>query len=166
MRLLLVTVVLLLAGCGGEDATSTAVDPGPVDLVELGPGSGCGDAFFWATTPDDRVAVTVTLDVRDRSTTEETTLSYDVGDPAVTVKVLRGEKLSTTFCTDVLTGDPIQRETDASTGHAEVRLDPGRPDMMGCGTTSGSLTLSGLTGDGLSFADVTVDSDMIGCYAG
>jgi hypothetical protein len=38
--------------------------------------------------------------------------------------------------------------------------------MTGCGGTSGSVTLSGLTGDGLSFADVAVSSDMIGCYAG
>jgi hypothetical protein len=158
-------LVFLLAACGTE-GTSTATDPDPVDLVRLGPGGGCGDAFFWAATADDSIAVTVMLDARERSTSEPLRASYDVTSPDVTVKVLRGERLSSTFCTDVLIGHPVTSVTAASAGTAEVRLDPGTPDMTGCGSTSGSLVVSGLTGDGLSFADFTVASTTIGCYAG
>jgi hypothetical protein len=161
----LLPVVFLVAACG-SDGAATAVDPDPVDLVELGPGGACGDAFFWAATADDSIAVTVMMDARERSTTKPFRASYDVGDPELTVHVLRGERLSSTFCTDILEGDPVKSETAASGGSAEVRMDPGTPDMLGCGKTSGSLTVSGLTGDGLSFDTFTVDSDMIGCYAG
>jgi hypothetical protein len=168
LRGLLPLVVLLagsLAACG-SDGNTTAVDPDPVDLVELGPGGACGDAFFWAATADDTVAVTVMVDERERSTTEPFRAAYDVGDPDLTVMVLRGEGLSSTFCTDIPIGGPVTSETAASAGSAEVRLDPGTPDMMGCGRTSGSVTVTGLTGDGLTFDTFTVDSTMIGCYAG
>jgi hypothetical protein len=169
IRSVLPGVVLLAAGfltACGDDAGTAVDEPEPESLVTLAPGNGCGDVYFWAATADDTVAVTVTVDQRERSTTEPTLASYDVGDAGLEVKVLRGEKLSTTFCTDILMGHPVKSETDASAGHVEVRLDPGTPDMLGCGKTHGSVTVTGLTGDGLSFDDFTVDSDMIGCYAG
>jgi hypothetical protein len=161
----LLPLVFLLAACG-SDPVATAVDPDPVDLVELGPGGACGDAFFWAATADDSIAVTVMVDARERSTREPFRASYDVSAPELTVKVLRGERLSSTFCTDILVGDPVESETAASAGTAEVRLDPGTPDMTGCGKTGGSLVVSGLADGGLSFASFTVESGTIGCYAG
>jgi hypothetical protein len=161
----LVSLLFLLVACG-SDGTTKAVDPEPVDLVRLGPGGACGDVFFWATTADDKVAVTVMIDAPERSTTEPLEASYDVGDPAMTVTVLRGDRLSSTFCTDVLIGDPVDSQAPASAGTADVRLDPGTPDMLGCGSTAGSVTVSGLEGDDLSFAAFRVDSEAIGCYAG
>jgi hypothetical protein len=152
-----------LTSCG--DDTATAVDPDP-EAVVLSPGEGCGDAFFWATSADDSLAVTVMVDQRKRSTNQPTTASYDLGDAALTVTVLRGDDLSSTFCTDILVGDPIESEVPATAGHVEVELDRQVADFGACGKTHGSVRVTGLTGDGLSFADFIVKSASIGCYAG
>ena len=132
----------------------------------LGPGDGCGDAFFWATNADDTIAVTVTVEQRERVATEPTTASYDVGDPGLTVTVLRGQDLSSTFCTDLLVGDPVDSR----------RLRPPPATSRSCSSRGtrlrrlrqhhGTATVTALEGDGLSFADVTVESAHIGCYAG
>ena len=153
---------VVLAACGDDDAT--AVDPD--EKVALSPGEGCGDAFFWAVNADDTIAVAVTVDQRERSETQPTTASYDVGDDGMTVTVRRGHDLSETFCTDLIVNDPIDSEKPATAGHVVVELDPLQRDFQGCGSTNGSAMLSGLEGDGLSFADVNVESTNIGCYAG
>jgi hypothetical protein len=167
MRRSLVAVLIgasvCLAAC--SDDPGTAIDPGD-DVEVLSPGEGCGDAFFWATNPDDTIAFAVMVDQRDRSQTEPTSASYDVGDEGLTVTVLRGHDLSGTFCTDVIVNDPIDSEDPATAGHVAVELDPLEPDFQGCGSTTGTATITGLEGDGVSFADVTVESANIGCYAG
>jgi hypothetical protein len=155
----------LLSACGDDSgAAPTAVEPD--DEVVLGDGDGCGDAFFWATNADDTIAVTVFVDERARSSQAPTTVSFDVGDAGLTAQVLRGEELSATFCTDLLVGDPIDSETDATAGHVEITLDPQALDGATCGDFGGTATITGLEGDGLSFADVTVETENIGCYAG
>ena len=163
LAVVLLCSTTFLTACGDDEPT--AVDRGD-DIVVLEPGDGCGDAFFWATNADDTVAVTVAVNERARSSQEPTTVSYDVGDPDLTARVLRGDELSSTFCTDVLVGDPVASETDASAGHVEIVLDPQALDDTMCGEFSGTATLTGLAGHGLTFADVTITSEQIGCYAG
>ena len=151
-----------LSACG--DDTPAAVDP--EDQVVLTAGDGCGDAFFWATNADDTIAVTVMVNERARSSQEPTTVSYDVGNAELTARVLRGQDLSSTFCTDILVGEPVASETDAYAGHVEIVLEPQALDEGSCGQASGTATLTGMAGDRLTFADVTIESADIGCYAG
>jgi len=106
------------------------------------------------------------VEQRERSSTEKTTASYDVGDEGLEVTVLRGRELSQTFCTDLLVGDPVKSETPATAGRVEVELDPLATDFRACGSTHGSVSVSGVEGDRLSFANFTVESANIGCYAG
>jgi hypothetical protein len=154
---------VVLTGCGGAD-TATAVHPD--HEVALSPGEGCGDAFFWAVNPADTIAVAVTVEQRDRSQTDPTRAAYDVGDDGLTVTIVRGHDLAASFCTDLIVNDPIDSETPATAGQVGIELDPLQPDFQGCGTTHGTATLSGVEGDGVRFADVTIESANIGCYAG
>jgi hypothetical protein len=149
-----------LSGCGGGVPVDANGD------VVLPTGDGCGDAFFWAANAEDTVAVSISVEQRERSESEPTTASYDVGDAGLEVTVLRGDDLSDSFCTDLLVGDPVKSEEPASAGHVEIRLDPQTANLQGCGTTQGSATVTDLEGDGLSFGDFTVESASIGCYAG
>jgi hypothetical protein len=160
-----VGLLAALAGCGGATSTATDGPDGP-DLVELAPGDGCGDAFFWATNADDTVAVSVGVDQHDRTTSGQTTASYDVGDPGLDVKVLRGDHLSGTFCTDMMVGEPVRSVTPASAGHVAVLLDPQVDGFGACGKTQGTVTVSDLVGDGLTFAPFSISTRNIGCYAG
>ncbi len=176
-------VALLVAvGCGSETATSTGTAPPSTDPagspsteptstaatdVELTQGGACADAFFWASTPSGDVAVTVTVEARDRSTTEPTTIPLSLPQPDATVEVLRGQGMSINFCNDVL--DPSAEPTEtlgAVAGEGQILLDPNAGPSEGEPVT-GTLSLDGLEAeDGTTFAPIGVTSDSIGFYAG
>jgi hypothetical protein len=128
----------------------------------------CGEAFFWAESDSRDVAVTVVVNARSRSANSSTTISIAIPDPTVTVEILRGHDLSENFCTDVLFNSsvPVSKEAAAS-GTGEITLDAALPDGKACGSTNGTLRLSGVVGnDGTTFAPIEFTSSMIGCYAG
>jgi hypothetical protein len=63
---------------------------------------------------------------------------------------------------------PWERQ-GAVAGEGTIRLDPALPgpDLMGCGSVSRELELTGLEAeDGTTFAPIRVRSDSIGCYSG
>lgn len=147
--------------CGEDQASSP---------LELTAGDACGDAYFWATTDSGDVAVTVSIEARDRSPVEATTLEFVVPDAAVAVEVLEGENLARNFCTDVLdaASEPRGRQ-EAVAGEGTITLNPvtAGPDSFSCGSVWGELELTGLGAeDGTTFAPIRVTSDSIGCYAG
>ena len=135
----------------------------PTAKVALTRSGACGDAFFWAVTGTGELAVTVSVEARDRSTDGPTTLRFELPDDRVSVAVLRGSKLARNLCTDDLDTGAQPESTGAPTaGNVTITLDP----STGCGTTDGSLRVDGLTGDGIAFAPIAVTSDSIGCFSG
>lgn len=138
-----------------------------VALTESG---ACGEAFFWAATPAGDVAVTVTVEADRRSSTERTTIPISLSDPAVIVEVLRGRQMTMNFCTDVISTDAQPTSTMAATaGEGEIVLDAAPPEgeYTACGSTRGSLRLTGLDAeDGTTFAPITLASETVGCYSG
>lgn len=100
---------------------------------------------------------------------ETTTIPISLPDPAVTVEVLRGEKLATNFCTDEINTafEPATKQP-ATGGEGEVLLEPSTTsDPLSCGGAVGTLRLAGLVAeDGTTFAPVEVSSRSIGCKAG
>jgi hypothetical protein len=132
-------------------------------------GGACGEAYFWATTETGDLAVTVSVDARDRSHEAPTTIDVAVPDAAVEVEILRGHDLARNFCTDVIdaASEPEDRQP-AQAGRGQITLDPA-PDDLGasCGDLGGELRLDGVIAeDGTTFAPITVTSDAIGCYSG
>jgi hypothetical protein len=163
MRRAVVPILLALGAvaCGSDHAPP----PAPVELTDS---AACGDAYFWVGTPAGDVAVAVTVEARDRSATEGTTIAFSVPDPDVTVSVLRGQDMARNVCTDVIDGasEPTS-SVDAVAGEGEIVLGPVDPDGYDSCGTRGTLRLTGLEApDGTAFAPVEVTSDEIGCYAG
>ena len=158
-----------LAACGDDDtasttAPSTTTEPEEPTLVELTQSGACGDAYFWAATETGNRAVTVTVEARDRSDTEPTTIPVDLDD----VQILSGDHLDRNFCTDVLFTESEPQETLAATdGEGEIVLDPPLTAADNPCGANGTLTLDGLVAeDRTAFAPIEVSSDEIGCYAG
>ena len=163
----LAAVLALTPACSSSGSDAAPPPAEPVRLTESG---GCGNAFLWATTPEGDVAVTVTVEARDRSATEPTTIAIDLPDPDVTVKVLRGTDLASNFCTDLpRTGSHPTDTQDATAGTGSLVLDP-TPDPGGstsCGRASGHVRLRGVVAsEGTRFAPIDARSDQIGCYSG
>lgn len=159
-RLCVVALVGLVA-CGEDQASSP---------LELTAGEACGDAYFWATIESGDVAVTVTIEARDRSRVVATTREFVVPDATVEVQLLEGKNLGRNFCTDLpdAASEPQSRHK-AIAGEGTITLDPApqSPDPFSCGMVSGELELTGLKAeDGTMFAPIRVTSDSIGCYAG
>ena len=159
-----------LVGCQGENSSSVEPVGSVSSGVPLPNGDACGDAYFWAASESDDVAVTLFLDERERSRDEVTTVVFALPDPNIEVAVLHGHDLSKNFCTDVLvaTSEPSGRQM-ATAGEGKVTLDPRPNDRDGaaCGTITGELELSGLIAeDGTTFVPFEVTSDSIGCYSG
>lgn len=159
--LLCVVAAAGLVGCGQDETGST---------LELPKGDACGDAYFWAVTESGDVAVTVTVEAKDRSHLDATTLEFVLPDAGVEVEVLEGENLGRNFCTDLPdpASDPRSRQV-AAAGEGKLTLDPapGGPNAFTCGTVTGELELNGLVAkDGTTFAPIRITSDSIGCYAG
>lgn len=146
----------LIAACG-NDRTSNAA---PVRLTR---GDACGEAFFWAAMPDGDLAVTVSVDARNRAGDAPTTIDASLPDPRLIVKVIGGENLPRNFCTDVLDQSAEPQSSQGVTGGtAEIVLAP--PEDCG---VDGTLRLKGVVAeDGTTFEPVTVRTASIGCYAG
>lgn len=137
--------------------------------IELTAGDGCGDASFWgmARTDSGEIAVSVSIEARDRSTVDPTTWDFVVPDAGVTVEILQGQYLETYFCNDVRVGSEPARQ-GAVAGAGTITLDP-RPEVPAarCGSVSGELELTGLVAaDGTAFAPIRITTDSIGCYSG
>lgn len=176
MRRAVVPILLVLGvlACGADDepASSGSTTPSsstpssaPVSLTD---GAACGDAYFWVGTPAGDVAVAVTVEARDRSATDDTTIAFSVPDPEVAVTVLRGQDMARNVCTDVIDGASEPTSSAAAVaGEGEIVLGPVDPDgYESCGTR-GTLRLTGLEApDGTTFAPIEVTSDEIGCYSG
>lgn len=175
LRIGLVVVLVVLAGCsgGGSSDGGSDVAPTPEAPVELTQGDGCGEAFFWAASADGRTAVVVSVRANLRSEEEPTTIPVDVPDVLVTVEVLRGEDLPQNFCTDLIRAESEpESRTDARSGKGEIVLQPQEQrGNVGCGSSSrspnGTLHLTGVVADdGTEFAPIDVETSNIGCYSG
>ncbi len=161
---------LLLLLVLGPACSGACGDEQPRSLVELPTGGGCGEAYVWAATDSGDIAVTVSVEARDRSRTEPTTTRFSVPGDAVEVRILEGRDLPRNLCTDLIDVDSQPRNSqDAVAGKGTITLDPAPdgPDSASCGTVSGVLELTGLEAqDGTTFAPIRVATDSIGCYAG
>lgn len=146
---------------GGGDGQPTSGAP---DLTQSG---GCGDAFFWAATAEGDLAVTVTVEARDRSGSEPTVVDFTVPDPAVTVELQVGTELVQAFCNDLLDHNHhVESEHAAREGTGRITLAPLPADESTCGLI-GELHVEGLAfEDGTEVGTVDVRTDAIGCYAG
>ena len=164
-----------LAGCdshGGAGVTApsqpSASSSRPIERTgEILPQSGgCGDAFFWAANAAGTLAVTVTVDVHQRSAAVLTSIEFAVPDPKVKIEIQRGRGLVQPFCNDLITQEwHIDSRYPAVEGAGRVSVDPLRRPAR-CGS-NGRLHLDGLvTGDGTRFAAIDVRTANIGCYAG
>jgi hypothetical protein len=146
---------------GGGDGQPTSGAPA---LTQSG---GCGDAFFWAATAEGDLAVTVSVEARDRSGSEPTVVDFTVPDPAVTVELQVGTELVQAFCNDLLDQNHhVESEHAASEGSGRITLGPIAAPGPTCGV-DGELHVEGLAfEDGTEIGTVDVRSDAIGCYAG
>ena len=105
-----------------ERSTTTAPDEESIDLPQTG---GCADAYFWAASADGTQALTVYVDVRDRSGTEPTELDLTLPDPLATVTLQRGSDLTQAFCNDVLDQDyELDEEVPVVEGTLHLTVDP------------------------------------------
>jgi hypothetical protein len=165
MRSSTIALFCMTVGIGGLVGCN---DQGPEAPVALPNGDACGDAYFWAATDSGDVAVTVTVEARDRSHREATTLEFVIPDPAVEVEVLSGEQLSRNFCTDLpSSASEPQHRQPATAGEGTITLDPAPKGSAACGAVTGELQVDGLVAqDGTRFAPIRISSDSIGCYAG
>ena len=161
---LLVVLVSSLAGCGEDDEPSGENDPDGPAALEFTNSGGCADAFFWATTADDKHAVVVSVDLRDRSASEPTGLDVELPDPAAEVELWEGTGLASLMCNDVIEGE-VTEETPVVEGTITVTVQP-RPRDPG-NLTDGKATLTGLvTEAGTELPDLEVKTTWIGFYAG
>ena len=164
---ILITVLAAVSACsrGGSNAS-----PEPKEDVRLTVSGGCGDAFFWATTPKGDVAVTVSVEARDRTAEAPTTIDLDLPHPEAADEGPPGQGLARNYCNDIILADSKPTDTQAVTaGTGSVTLDPPKDPggYANCGTTSGRLRLRGLEAeDGTTFAPIDASTDQIGCYAG
>jgi hypothetical protein len=150
----LAVLALALIGCGDGDP---AVDD-PVVMVSS---EGCGDAFFWATSADDTVGMTLYLDVRDRDPAVESRRDLGGAD----VEVIRGERLSRNQCTDVIDMDAEPSSTHGVETIAGEVVVPAGP--IGTCPSDGTLRVDELVAeDGTTFAPFEVHATGIGCYSG
>lgn len=160
--LLPVLALLLAVTACGETSEVGGPQGSPSELRFVDSGA-CGDAFFWATTADDRHAIVVSTDQRERSTTRETVLEVDLSDPAFEATWLEGSRLSTQMCND-LPESEVTGRTPLVEGSGTMRLGApsGEYDEV-----AGRLDLEGLVAeDGTELGDLSVVSTSIGFYAG
>jgi hypothetical protein len=123
---------LLLAVAGVACATTPGPPPeellGPAELSRTG---GCSDAFFYATSAEDTVALIVHWPDAASRAQAEGEWSEQVALPHADVRVTLqfGRFLSDGFCTDVVMPDRPQllAEVPASSGEVETRIvaEPG-----------------------------------------
>jgi hypothetical protein len=151
---------------------TTCSDGGPARTPEptiaLTRSGACGDAYFWAATESGDIAVTVTVDARERSARAPTVIPFERPDDGLTIEVLRGSSLHRNLCNDAIDPDAEPTSTmPATAGRGEITLDPAADPPDGCGTTTGTLRADGLTAsDGTTFEPIAITSHSIGCYSG
>jgi hypothetical protein len=131
---------LLLAVAGA--ACAAAPSPPPEQVLgqeELTRAGGCGDAFLYATSADDTVAVTVRWpDAASRAQAErEWGQQVALPDADVRVVLQFGRFLSDGFCTDVVMPDRPQvlAELPPMAGELELSIvaEPGAEPFMPLG---------------------------------
>lgn len=157
---LAITLPVILANCAHSEP-----DEALNALTELTQAGACADAFFWAANESDDLAVTFSVEAKERSTESPTAVGFSEPVGEVVIEVVRGSNLGTTFCTDLPQGR-VDSTTKAASGRGEISLDPAEviPD---CGTVAGRLHATEVTAqDGTAFAPIAITSDQIGCYAG
>jgi hypothetical protein len=123
--LALLLVALGVAGC-------ESVPPAPPEQVlgatELSRTGGCGDAFIFATSADETIALTVNWAQAASRAQVEGGWSDTVALPHadVTVGLQYGRHLSEGFCTDVIMPDRplILGEVPATQGEVGITLQP------------------------------------------
>jgi len=164
----LLVVLVTLGACTDPMDGNEPIGEAPISLTRSG---GCGDAYLWAATDDGTWVVTLTVEARDRSTTEPTTIAVDLPDPDVEAVVLVGDTdLTRNLCTDLIDGDAEpDRTVPLVEGTGEIVLDPVAPEGTYdlCGDTSGRAELTGArSSEQTPFRPFTIETDGIGCYSG
>ncbi len=178
--LLLSTAFLLSLGasaCTDEELVGSAKqeflaesEAVSTELVELTDSGGCAAGFFWATTANDKTAVTVRVDTGRRLSGAEGTTDFTVPDPRVEVRVQEGRHLRRAFCTDVLLlnrGQPVS-DQKAVSGHGTIIIAPPKTGHWAgpCGQL-GTVVIEDLVAkDGTAFAPTHIETDGIGCFLG
>lgn len=154
---------------------STTTTPPPT-LFPMGEGvlssqltqfGGCGDAFFWAATADDTVAITISVDARERPRDAAFERTYDLAtDTGITVEVIEGAALSPAFCNHVIDANRhrVDRTEAIAEGIVTVRIDP-PPDEFGAFVHGKATLEGGRLADGRPIVPLTVTTDQIGFYA-
>ena len=84
---------------------------------------GCGDAYFWTTNEADDRAVTVGVELHDRSTTEPTVVDVTLPDARVEAHLLTGSGLASTMCSDLPQGE-VTGTTPVTSGRVVLTIDP------------------------------------------
>ena len=162
-----------LAGCGSDSdatagTTSTSAAPtGPTETIEFARDGGCGEAFFFAVTQDETFAITVAVDVRDRTEAIDATISDAGGALAAEVEMVRGTVIASGFCNDVLpTEYEITEQTSVASYSGRVRIE-GASEADDDGHVSGSVELDEVElPDGTRLGPITMETALIGFYAG
>ena len=169
-------LVVLTMGCSQEptnairsvrrpNSTTQSSRPQPVKVTKFG---ACGGALLWAQSPSGETAITVTAIAGRRSGDIPARIPIAIPDPEVTVEVLKGHKLATNFCTDVIVGSSMPTSRVAAVaGSGEIVLTPTQPAGASCSRAQGTLRLDGLVGaDGTVFAPIAFTASGIGCSSG
>jgi hypothetical protein len=156
-------VLLAFLTMGGLAACQDASVETELVISESG---ACGDSFFWGLAGDSNTAVTVDTDLRDRSPSQATTVTFSVPSKKVKVEILDVEDPN--FCDDLGPPPPSQAVgRDPVTGSGVITVGPALDPVKACGQVEGDLTLTGLRAeDGTTFAPIHITSNDIGCYAG
>jgi hypothetical protein len=163
-RMVMVSLVVLsgLAACRPPEPSGERMTTG----------GGCGEVTFWALSASGELAVTVSVDVRHRSSEQPTTVPVAAGDPDVSIGIMRGHKLRELLCNDAFSGEAVVTwRGSATAGRGYLTVDPWQPadwpeGWPRCGGT-GVLHLTGLVaGDGTRFAPLDVQTHDLGCYPG
>jgi len=161
---LFVALASVLSGCGDDDEPSTATDPERSSELEFSQTGGCGDAYFWATTADDKHAVVVSVDLQERSATKPTVVDVSLPDPAMEITLWEGTGLTSLMCNDVVVGE-VTDESPVVEGAGTITVQPrpeGHTDFV-----DGKLELTGLVAeDGTEVPDLVIKTTSIGFYAG
>ncbi len=143
-------------------------DDGRQAAESLTRSGGCGDAFLWAANSNGTLAITFTVDARERRATGPTIIDFTVPDASVKVEVQRGRGLVQPFCNDVIDGNVwrVDSRRPAAAGTGRITLAAAGAVPPACGAR-GELHAQDLVAeDGTKFDAIDIKTDSIGCYAG
>jgi hypothetical protein len=122
---------------------------------------GCNEAAFWATNPEETIALWISLDLPGfRDDTRDIELPAD----NARVELRRGSSLREPMCGDVVSEYKLDSSTMATAGTLTISV--GSSGSTGCGT-DGLLVAENLTfADGTTVGPLQIESNAIGCFAG